>query len=218
MKEDKISNIMIINKYNAFFRLLLIIIIIVSSLVTSSAQYIGATFKTGPDRMQILHVENKDFSTLIYMVYTTPNTENWDSISSWMNFGDKTFIRIPGDPKKYQMISTINMPVNSEAESKYMMFDRPNQRHNFVLEFEKIPNNTAFDIIEDEGNSNAFNFIGVNYHPTDSSSIIDINDFIADYPIKEFGQFAVNGNTVSYVRFKDIVVNIVPFCVDQYGK
>ena len=41
--------------------------------------------------------------------------------------------------KKYPMISTINMPINSEAENRYMMFDRKNQRHQFILEFEKIP-------------------------------------------------------------------------------
>lgn len=116
------------------------------------------------------------------------------------------------------MLSTINMPINSEAENKYMMFDRRNQRHQFILEFEKIPNNSSFDIIEDENQPNALNFFGVNYNPTDSTSYVNIDEFIADYPVKEFGQFAVNGNTVSYVKFKDIIVNIVPYFLDQYGK
>lgn len=42
-----------------------------------------------------------------------------------------------------------------------MMFDRKNQRHQFVLEFEKIPEGTSFDIIEDSSNPNGFNFYGV---------------------------------------------------------
>lgn len=116
------------------------------------------------------------------------------------------------------MISTINMPINSEAENKYMVFDRRNQRHQFILEFEKIPNASSFDIVESESNPNAFNFFGVTYNPTDSISYVNIDDFIEDYPVKEFGRFAVNGNTVSYVKYKDIIVNIVPHYLDQYGK
>lgn len=69
-----------------------------------------------------MQVENRDLSTLVYLAYTTPDTENWNKVSSWMNFGDKTYIRIPSSTKKYQMLSTINMPINSEAENKYMMF------------------------------------------------------------------------------------------------
>lgn len=195
-----------------------IIIMVAVSGTVCSAQFAGAGFDRGPERMQILQVENRDLSTLVYFAYTTPDTENWNEVSSWMNFGDKTYIRIPGSTKKYQMLSTINMPINSEAENKYMMFDSRNQRHQFILEFEKIPNNSSFDIIEDENQPNAFNFFGVNYNPTDSTSYVNIDEFIADYPVKEFGQFAVNGNTVSYVKFKDVIVNIVPYYLDQYGK
>jgi hypothetical protein len=110
------------------------------------------------------------------------------------------------------------MPINSEAENKYMMFDRRNQRHQFVLEFERIPENTPFDIIEDATNPNAFNFHGITPNPTDSTNFINIDSFIEGYPVKEFGQFAVNGTTVSYVKFKDIIINIVPYYLDQYGK
>lgn len=186
--------------------------------INVQAQYAGASFTTGPSRMEILQVDNRELSTMVYMAYTTPNTDNWNDTSSWMNFGDKTSILIDGSSKPYHMISTINMPINSEAENKYMMFDRRNQRHQFILEFEKIPNGKSFDIIEDVNNPNAFNFHGVNYTPTDSTSYVDIDEFIAGYPVKEFGQFAVNGNTVSYVKFKDIVINMVPFFINQYGK
>lgn len=155
---------------------------------------------------------------LVYMAYTTPNTDDWNDTSSWMNFSDKTYLTVNGSAKKYPMISTINMPINSEAENRYMMFDRKNQRHQFILEFEKIPDGESFNIIEDQSNPTAFNFYGISYNQTDSSNYINIDEFIADYPVKEFGQFAVNGNTVSYVKFKDIIINIVPFYMDQYGK
>lgn len=185
----------------------------------ASAQFAGASYTSGPSsKMEILQVENRDLSTLVYMAYTTPNTDDWNDTSSWMNFSDKTYLTVNGSAKKYPMISTINMPINSEAENRYMMFDRKNQRHQFILEFEKIPDGESFNIIEDQSNPTAFNFYGISYNQTDSSNYINIDEFIADYPVKEFGQFAVNGNTVSYVKFKDIIINIVPFYMDQYGK
>lgn len=183
------------------------------------AQYAGAKYVKGPSpKMEILQVDNRKLSTMVYMAYTTPDADNWNETSSWMNFGDKTFIQVEGSSKQYHMISTINMPINSEAENKYMMFDRRNQRHQFILEFEKIPEGKSFDIIEDVNNPNAFNFYGITYTPTDSSSYVDVDEFIAGYPVKEIGRYVVKGNTVSYVKFKDVVVNITPFLAKQYGK
>ena len=40
---------------------------------------------------------------------------------------------------------------------------------------------------------------------------MDVDEFIAGYPVKEMGRYVVKGNTVSYVKFKDVVVNITPF-------
>ena len=91
----------------------------------ASAQFAGASYTSGPSsKMEILQVENRDLSTLVYMAYTTPNTDDWNDTSSWMNFSDKTYLTVNGSAKKYPMISTINMPINSEAENRYMMFDR----------------------------------------------------------------------------------------------
>ena len=204
-------------------KMLMMVLAIMSCLYAQAQQQItqfaGASFSSGPNsRMEILQVDNRKFSTMVYMSYTTPDTDDWNDFSSWMNFGDKTYLQVPGSTKQYHMISTINMPINSEAENRYMMFDRRNQRHQFILEFERIPDGTSFDMIESLENPNAFNFYGVNYTPTDSTNYINIDQFIEGYPVKEFGQYAVNGTTVSYVKYKDIVINVVPYLLDQYGK
>jgi hypothetical protein len=39
-----------------------------------------------------------------------------------------------------------------------MMFDRRNQRHQFILDLKRYPEGKSFDIIEDVNNPNAFNF------------------------------------------------------------
>lgn len=125
--------------------LISLLAIIVSSSVSMAQSFAGATVQSAPNaRMEILQVDNREFSTLVFMSYTTPDVDNWSDDASWMNFGDKTYIQVPGSNKKYPMISTINMPINSEAENKCMMFDRRNQRHQFVLEFERIPEKYRF--------------------------------------------------------------------------
>ena len=55
--------------------------------VNAHAQYAGAKYEKGPSsKMEILQVDNRELSTMVYMAYTTPDTDNWNETSSWMNF------------------------------------------------------------------------------------------------------------------------------------
>lgn len=193
---------------------------IVFSLValSASAQHKPTTYEA-PSRMNISQIDNREFSTLIFFDYTVPEDSTWNQNHQWMNFGDKTYLSIPGSNKKYKMLSTVNMPIDSEAEHKMMLFDRPGQRHQFVLEFEKLPEDCSnFDIIEDLNNPQAFNIRNVSFNSTDSVPFVNVDDYIADYPLKEYGQYYVNGTVVSYVKFNGIIVNSVANFLDQYGK
>lgn len=117
------------------------------------------------------------------------------------------------------MLTSINVPIDSEAEHKMMLFDRAGQRHQFVLEFEKLPEGCSqFDIIENIENPQAFNIHNITFNPADSVPYVNVDDFIADYPLKEYGQYYVNGTVVSYVKYKGIVVNAVANFLNQYGK
>ena len=68
-----------------------------------TAQYAGASYESGPAKMEILQVDNRELSTMVYMAYTTPDDDNFKDTSSWMNFGDKTHIKVPGSNKQYHM-------------------------------------------------------------------------------------------------------------------
>ena len=185
---------------------------------TCQAQY-RASYESVHPRMNISQIDKREFSTLLFFDYTTPNDSTWFENSRWMNFGDKTYISVPGSNKKYRMLSTVNMPVSSEAEQKMMLFDGPGQRHQFVLEFEKLPDDCySFDLIEDLDNPTAFNFSNVTINPTDSLPFVNVDEFIEDYPVKEYGSYYVNGTVVTYVKYNGITVNAVPVYLDQYGK
>ena len=57
------------------------------------------------------------------------------------------------------------MPINTEAENRYMIFDNVGQTHYFALEFERMPEGKAFNVLEDESNPNAYNFYSVLVFP-----------------------------------------------------
>ena len=192
--------------------------ILLSVSLLAYAQYKPITYEA-PPRMNISQIDNREYSTLVFFDYTVPEDSTWNQNHQWMNFGDKTYLSVPGSNKKYKMLSTVNMPIDSEAEHKMMLFDRAGQRHQFVLEFEKLPEDcSSFDIIEDLSNPEAFNIRNVSFCLTDSVSFVNVDDFIADFPLKEYGQYYVNGTVVSYVKFNGIIVNSVANFLDQYGK
>lgn len=56
------------------------------------------------------------------------------------------------------------------------------------------------------------------FNISDSVPFVNVDNFIEDYPLKEYGQYYVNGTIVSYVKFKGIIVNSVAKFLDQYGK
>lgn len=192
--------------------------ILLSVSFLAFAQYKPTSYQA-PPRMNISQIDNREFSTLVFFDYTVPKDSTWQDGHQWMNFGDKTYISIPGSSKKYNMLTSINVPIDSEAEHKMMLFDRAGQRHQFVLEFEKLPEGCSqFDIIEDIENPQAFNIHNITFNPADSAAYVNVDDFIADYPLKEYGQYYVNGTVVSYVKYKGIIVNTVSNFLNQYGK
>lgn len=193
---------------------------IIFSLFTLSvsAQYKPLSYDA-PSCINVFQIDNREYSTLIFFDYTVPEDSTWNQSHQWINFGDKTYLTVPGSNKKYKMLSTVNIPIDSEAEHKMMLFDRPGQRHKFVLEFEKLSEDCSdFDIIEDLNDTVAFNIRNVLFNPTDSVPFVNVDDYIADYPLKEYGQYYVNGTVVSYVKFNGIIVNSVANYLDQYGK
>ena len=112
------------------------------SATSTFAQYNKVSVEKIPPMMEVLQVDNRESSTMVYLKYTRQ-----DGID-WSNINEKTFARVNGSYKQYHLINSINMPISSEAEEIDMLFDYPNQVHCFALEFEKIPNGATFDVIK----------------------------------------------------------------------
>lgn len=179
----------------------------------SFAQYSRVSVDKIPPMMEVLQVDNKESSTMVYLKYT--RQEGID----WSNINEKTFARIKGSYKQYHLINSINMPISSEAEQIDMLFDYPNQVHCFALEFEKIPNGVTFDVIESEQNPNAYNILGIKPDTTQVTEFVNLDKMVEDYPIvRERGVYLKNNVLIQYVKAKDIVLTMYVQAVKEYGK
>ena len=177
------------------------------------AQFTNISVDNKPSSMEIVQIDNRENSTLVFIKYTREN-----EAIAWMNINEKTIAKTKGSNREYHLINSINLPISSESEFKSMQFDRPNQEHAFVLEFEKLPDVCNFDIYEDINSSTAFNFIGVNADTVPKKEMMNIDDFISPYPVKELGQYAENGQVITYIKYKGIIICTVAQAIKQYGK
>ena len=177
------------------------------------AQFTNISVDNKPSSMEIVQIDNRENSTLVFIKYTREN-----EAIAWMNINEKTIAKTKGSNREYHLINSINLPISSESEFKSMQFDRPNQEHAFVLEFEKLPDVCNFDIYEDINSSTAFNFIGVNADTVPKKEMMNIDDFISPYPVKELGQYAENGQVITYIKYKGIIISTVAQAIKQYGK
>ena len=179
----------------------------------SFAQYNKVNVDKIPPMMEVLQVDNRESSTMVYLKYT--RREGID----WSNINEKTFARVNGSYKQYHLINSINMPISSEAEQIDMLFDYPNQVHCFALEFEKIPNGVTFDVIESEQNPNAYNIFGIRPDTTQVTEFVNLDKMVEDYPIvRERGMYLKNNVLIQYVKAKDIILTMYVQAVKEYGK
>lgn len=98
------------------------------------AQFTSINIEKHPSSMNVVQIDNRENSTLVFIEYTRENED-----ITWMNIHEKTFARVHGSNREFRLINSINLPINSESENRYMLFDKIGQKHAFVLEFEKNP-------------------------------------------------------------------------------
>lgn len=194
------------------YRIVISLFLLIMSM-NVRAQYASIHVEKHPASMNIVQVDNRESSTLVFIEYTREN----ESIT-WMNINDKTYAKDSKSGRRYPLINSINLPINTESENRYMLFDKIGQKHAFILEFEKMPDVSNFSIIEDENSATAFNFYGIMADTTKTTSLKNLDEFISLYPVKEMGRYADKGNVITYIKYKGIIITTLPQAVKQYGK
>lgn len=193
-------------------RLLTLNIFLLLSNTFVFAQYTNIKVGKSPNNMEIVQVDFLESRTLLYIKYIR------EEGTEWMNINEKAYIRPSGTNKKYPLINSINLPISMEAIERFMVFDEIGQEHCFVFEFERIPENTKFDLIELENQALAFNFYEIEVDTTQIQNSTEIADFIADYPVKEMGRYIKDDKLISWVKANDIILTLYVQAIKQYGK
>ena len=161
-----------------------------------------------------IHLDQVDFlehSTLLHITYT--NHSGMD----WININENAFLRVKGSERHYKLINSINLPISGEAESKQMVFDRPNQVHKFTLEFEKIPDSLAFDMVEIE-DEDAFNIYDIQIDRDKKGSLMDVETMVEPYSVKERGQYIQDNIVVQYFKHNGLLLSVFLYLNNDYGK
>lgn len=154
--------------------------------VNLNAQYRSFSIqKSTHPNAQIVEFDFRESSTLVYMKFI--GSGNKEQLSVDIN----TYIIDKKNFRKYKMVNSINLPIGNK---KHIL--EANQNHNYILEFEKLPEEISeFDIIENP--VNGANFYGIVIDKTaKESSFMDYQSFISDSPVKEFSFFYKEGNLI----------------------
>lgn len=199
---------------NTIMKTSMIIWFILSATIKMNAQYSDVHCKQHPQSMQITQIDYREYSTIIHFKYI-----NYFEGGGWMNIGENSYLKDKNTNKRYKLLNSINIPINSEGENRYMIFDSKDQIHYFSLEFEKLPDSTIeFDMVEDENNKDAFNFYGITLNPEVKKDFINIDDYIASTPVKEYGIYMKDGQSIYYFKHQGLLISLYLTLNNSYGK
>ncbi|MDI9359161.1 MAG: hypothetical protein QM528_09445 [Phycisphaerales bacterium] len=148
-------------------------------------------------------------STLVFMQYKN------DGATS-INIDKNIYLQDKSNNRKYNLLHSINLPLAPAAE----ILNTSTQLHNFVLEFESVDTKNqgdVFNIIETQ--ANPFSIYNIKIDTTKpSANPQDVRAFIANYPVKEYGTYYKDGNTIHYYKYKGINISATLVSNNDYGK
>jgi hypothetical protein len=165
--------------------------------------------KANSTNFKIAQIDYLDNSTIVFLEYTNNN-----SVS--LRFDRNAYIIDLKTGIKYKLINAINIPSPPNVE----FFDLPNQKHNFCLEFEKIPSQIErFNLIENDTVDNSLKLYNVSIdYSTKLTGFMDVDKFIAMTPMKERGRFFKDDNLVIYYKYKGVFISLFLTIDKHYGK
>lgn len=187
----------------------LVLVILMAVSASVSAQFNVTMSSDNDHAIKFVSAVNTDESTYFYVTKTAKRDEE--------SFTCGKFSATVGY-KKYKMKDCYNVSKYSEAEPAFVILDKAGQSHNFIMEFEKLPMNTTFDIVEEVDEGTPWTFSGVMIDTLSRVDFIDPNDFVGATPAKIIGRYASKGTVYSYYINDGIVLTAHFAKAKNYGK
>lgn len=180
--------------------------------IKTSAQYADVGCKNNERGLEIVQIDNTDSSTIIH-IKCTNNGNKYISVNENSVLKDRTTNRI------HKLLNSYNLPISNEGENKYMVFDSNIQNHFFSLEYERLPDTVnEFDLIGGTDLLHGFNIYGISFNKINKKTPIDIDNFISYSPVKEYGSYFENGNSIHYYRHNGLYISVSLSLNTEFGK
>lgn len=180
--------------------------------IKASAQYADVGCKNNERGLEIVQIDNTDSSTIIH-IKCTNNGNKYICINESSVLKDRTTNRI------HKLLNSYNLPISNEGENKYMVFDSNIQNHFFSLEYERLPDTVnEFDLIGGTDLLHGFNIYGISFNKINKKTPIDIDNFISYSPVKEYGSYFENGNSIHYYRHNGLYISVSLSLNTEFGK
>ncbi|MBQ0024759.1 MAG: hypothetical protein KBT00_03410 [Bacteroidales bacterium] len=158
------------------------------------AQYSKISYESD-SAFKLLQIDQYDDASVFFF------TVKCDEPYRRFSVNDNTKISIDGSYKKYRLMQVANIPFSSENCAACL--DKVGDELYFILQFERIPLDKPFNIIENEGSTSAmaFNLHNITVDTGTSSDLIDMDDFLGCSDYVRTGMYSRDG--VKY-RYYDI--------------
>lgn len=191
-------------------KIILLSMLLLCGAFSSQAQFrISSVRKAHPD-IQLKYVKQTDTTTQVFGVFTMPQVDTFPALLSFSRR-----MHISDGDMDYRLLDSDNIPVMDGSIEAYAVFDKPGQKTNLILEFEKIDLSAPFDLIENESDDKAFNFYGIEVDTT-SIKKLDNKRYLSSAPVMRCGEFYEDGHHYTFYEKDGVFVAAYPVRSDDF--
>ena len=148
------------------------------------------------------YVRQTDTTTQIFAVFTMPE-EATDAVLFNL---PRTLHATDGD-LDYKMVNAHNVPIADESMIEYSVLEGNQKKLNFILEFEKIPIEDKFDIIDNTEGGRDLDFQGISVDMA-STKELDSKRFLKSTNLPRCGMYYDEGNCYTYYLRDGVLITM----------
>lgn len=186
-------------KSNIILRLGLAAAFILCGGTAVHAQYSKLTYDS-PCIAKLVQVDQYDESTVFMFTVSSPEGRERFSVN------DNIKIMVDGSYKTYRLLNVANIPLSSENCVAYLK--KKGDALNFIMEFEKVPLDKPFSIVENPDRHSAltFNFDNVTVDTGAAGDKVDLDDFLSYTDYIRSGKYTQDGGEYMFYEVNGLSV------------
>lgn len=170
------------------------IILMLSCLVSAGAEelYRISSVEKSNVNTSLKYVRQTDSTTQVFAVITIPETS-----TEAVLFNLPRTLHATDGELDYKMVNAHNVPIADESMNEYSILEGNQKKLNFILEFEKIPIEDKFDIIDNTEGRSDLDFQGISVDMA-STKELDTKRFLKSTNLPRCGMYYDEGNCYTY--------------------